>query len=50
MDVGQRSALAQVCLQGARLPEERRNSLFSPIKGKTNGLLEGGIMLLLLIS
>lgn len=48
MDVGQRPALTQVCLQGARLPEERRNSLFSAIKGKTNGLLEGGIMLLLL--
>lgn len=47
--MGQRPALTQVCLQGARLPEERRSSLFSAIKGKTIEILEGGKMLLLLV-
>lgn len=49
LDVGQRPALTQVCLQGAMLPEERRNRLFSAIKGKTNAPLEGGITPCLLI-
>lgn len=47
--MGQSPALTQVCLQGARLSEARRSCLFSAIKGKTNGLLEGGKTLLLLV-